>query len=272
MITCPRCGYQAPDGTPYCPRCGYGKPQQIPPAPEQQPEQEPKPKDPSKVNFRTLSVILGIAAAYLLVAYLVADSGRINLHEQVRSFQQTVSVQNAQLRALIQTATAFAAGPSATPEPTATQTAIPESETVVKDPFATDYDQYCGTMLTIWQHSAGLDNVPGSLQQSDFDTDQNACRYILSGTNTGSMTLYLDPADDGPFRAAFEIDGTYPSDRNILIGWASHIGAYLDFVAPATAKRYIDEAMESGSHMLGSRFKITVDRSADPILKLDLTK
>ena len=26
MITCPRCGYQAPDGTPYCPRCGYGRP------------------------------------------------------------------------------------------------------------------------------------------------------------------------------------------------------------------------------------------------------
>lgn len=30
MITCPRCGHQAPDGTPYCPNCGYGKPVQPP--------------------------------------------------------------------------------------------------------------------------------------------------------------------------------------------------------------------------------------------------
>lgn len=25
MITCPRCGFQAPDGSLFCPRCGYGQ-------------------------------------------------------------------------------------------------------------------------------------------------------------------------------------------------------------------------------------------------------
>lgn len=37
MITCPRCGYQAPDGSPWCPRCGYGCPY---PVPYQQPPQQ----------------------------------------------------------------------------------------------------------------------------------------------------------------------------------------------------------------------------------------
>ena len=37
MITCPRCGFQAPDGTPYCPRCGYGRPvPPVPPVPQNQ--------------------------------------------------------------------------------------------------------------------------------------------------------------------------------------------------------------------------------------------
>ena len=30
MITCPRCGFQAPDGSPWCPRCGYGCPYPVP--------------------------------------------------------------------------------------------------------------------------------------------------------------------------------------------------------------------------------------------------
>lgn len=67
MITCPRCGYQAPDGSPWCPNCGYGcphpellqqptqqmpilyQPQQIPPQydiydipPQQEPQKPPK--------------------------------------------------------------------------------------------------------------------------------------------------------------------------------------------------------------------------------------
>ena len=31
MIVCPRCGFQAPDGSPWCPRCGYGCPYPLPP-------------------------------------------------------------------------------------------------------------------------------------------------------------------------------------------------------------------------------------------------
>ncbi len=59
MIICPRCGYQAPDGSPWCPRCGYGcpypmqqqqlPPQQMPavyqPQPQYQAQQEPPQYD-----------------------------------------------------------------------------------------------------------------------------------------------------------------------------------------------------------------------------------
>lgn len=41
MITCPRCGYQSPDGTPFCPRCGFGRPQ----IPMQQPAYQQIPTD-----------------------------------------------------------------------------------------------------------------------------------------------------------------------------------------------------------------------------------
>lgn len=46
MIICPRCGYQAPDGTPWCPRCGYGCPY---PVPYQQPPQMPVQYQPQQI-------------------------------------------------------------------------------------------------------------------------------------------------------------------------------------------------------------------------------
>ena len=41
MIICPRCGYPAPDGSPWCPRCGYGCPYPMQPPQLQQPPQMP---------------------------------------------------------------------------------------------------------------------------------------------------------------------------------------------------------------------------------------
>ena len=300
MITCPRCGFQAPDGTPWCPRCGYGKPQQppipqpIPPA-QQPPNQRPDPDAPVSIasdEGRKIILqaavekqqavldqkqkeiyILGIIIGILFAVLLILNSIRANTKKQFRAAQQTADAQRAEIRSLRQTIEAV---PTAVPTeiPTEIPPAADESlpEIAGRDPFATDYGQYCGTMLTVWQYSAGLDNVSGSLQQSDFDTDQNACRYILTGTNTGSMTLYLDPADDVPYRAIFEIDGTYPSDRDIMIDWAAHVGSYLDFAAPATAKRHINEAMDAGTGTLGNQYKITVDRSEDPVIKLVFAK
>lgn len=46
MIVCPRCGYQAPDGSPWCPRCGYGCPHPLPPQqipPQMPPQQQLQP-------------------------------------------------------------------------------------------------------------------------------------------------------------------------------------------------------------------------------------
>lgn len=48
MIICPRCGYQAPDGSPWCPRCGYGCPYPVPY--QQQPlQQMPAPYQPPQI-------------------------------------------------------------------------------------------------------------------------------------------------------------------------------------------------------------------------------
>lgn len=49
MITCPRCGYQAPDGSPWCPRCGYGCPY---PQMLQQPPQMLVPYQPQQIPAR----------------------------------------------------------------------------------------------------------------------------------------------------------------------------------------------------------------------------
>ncbi len=89
MITCPRCGYQAPDGTLWCPRCGYGKPQtqnpqpagQIP-QPRQAPEIPQRPPDPlperpeqkkkSTFGGNCLAIILMVVFLILVVIMVVA--------------------------------------------------------------------------------------------------------------------------------------------------------------------------------------------------------
>ena len=48
MIICPRCGYQAPDGSPWCPRCGYGCPYPIQ-YQQQPPQQMPVPYQPQPI-------------------------------------------------------------------------------------------------------------------------------------------------------------------------------------------------------------------------------
>ena len=52
MIICPRCGYPAPDGSPWCPRCGYGCPYPMPPQQLQQPPQMPVPYQPQQIPAR----------------------------------------------------------------------------------------------------------------------------------------------------------------------------------------------------------------------------
>ena len=73
MITCPRCGGQAPDGTPWCPYCGYGKP----PEPIQQP-QPVKPTPPAKKKNGSpvvgcLVILVIIISVYTIIAMLKPD-------------------------------------------------------------------------------------------------------------------------------------------------------------------------------------------------------
>lgn len=48
MIICPRCGYQAPDGSPWCPRCGFGCPYPVQ-YQQQPPQQMPVPYQPQPI-------------------------------------------------------------------------------------------------------------------------------------------------------------------------------------------------------------------------------
>lgn len=109
MIVCPRCGFQAPDGSPWCPRCGYGcpyplppqqqgqmpvvyQPQQIPaqydvydipPQPDQPQQEQPMPKRKKgkrKKKNRGIFKKLGIGCAIIFLLFvgfivLVLSSG-----------------------------------------------------------------------------------------------------------------------------------------------------------------------------------------------------
>lgn len=109
MIVCPRCGFQAPDGSPWCPRCGYGcpyplppqqqgqmpvvyQPQQIPaqydvydipPQPDQPQQEQPTPKRKKgkrKKKKRGIFKKLGIGCAIIFLLFvgfivLVLSSG-----------------------------------------------------------------------------------------------------------------------------------------------------------------------------------------------------
>ena len=268
MITCPRCGYQAPDGSPYCPRCGYGKP---PAAPAQ--AQQPAPAAPEPISEPPLKkksswipwalLLIALAALVLMFnsrtvsekKFMAACETIAVLKNDQTAMEATLSSQEAEITKL-------------------REAAAPIDVPTVETSVSTDTDEmsnYCNTMLTAWRFNADLISASGLMTFDHFDEDLHACRYSLTGSGSGSMILYLNQTDDVPNHAAFEMDISDQSDSEVLFSWAAVAAAYFDFVAPATALRTIEDYARTGSGSF-DRYQIILDRSEAPIWKLDLIK
>ena len=138
MITCPRCGGQAPDGTPYCPYCGYGKqpplptqyiptnqslvnPQQVVSNFNQKNSQNNKTQEPNKKHNKKRSClgsfikVIGFALIIIIIfLVLLSMSGRPSksrLSSATATFSQDELMENAIMDLLT---------PTKTPEPTIT--------------------------------------------------------------------------------------------------------------------------------------------------------
>lgn len=272
MITCPRCGFQAPDGTPWCPRCGYGKPQQppipqpIPPA-QQPPNQRPDPDAPVSIAsdegrkilsqwaqekkqeqldqdplpqlhpseppaskssnklFSRFFLFSAVIAGLLLLFALNSERGRYK--DQADSYRQTVIALRSDLSGFQQTATAFAAGPSATPTAVPTPTITPTPKAAVP--------ALCKDKQTDLIRLAGVLDAEGHPYPGEYDPDRNACIYTISDTNSflnmdnfGYLTILHDEADH-PYGAVVEI---YYKDndqiRELIKDWGATALAYVD--------------------------------------------
>lgn len=256
MITCPRCGFQAPDGTPYCPRCGYGKPADG----AQQPPSGPAPASAARTAVRISNdkqqnqiirqkrIIVALAAllAFSLIFLIIINSIRSNLKDQLRAAQRTVSAQQTDLRSIRQTATAFASEPTATPtmtpEPTITPTPKGDVPALCKD-----------KQMDLIRLANALD-AEGHPYPGDYDPARNSCIYTLSDTssflnmNSFGYLSILHDGNDQPYGAIIEI---YYKDnaqvRELINDWGSVSLAYLD---PDTdiisAGTYIRTAVSSG--------------------------
>lgn len=248
MITCPRCGYQAPDGTPYCPHCGYGKPVQAQPVPADPPKQEPKPaadpeqpkqKKSSNTELIALALIMLIAAVAFAVANVISAG-------QLRNMQHTATAMAGDLTALQQTVTAYAALPTA--EPTITPTPKAEVPSLCMDEQA--------SLIRL----ADVLDADGHPYPGDFDRDMNACIYRISDNDSflnmgtfGHMVISHDPADH-PYSALIEI--SYKDNdqiRELIKDWGAAAASYLaPDLDPISATTLIKAVQAAGLTSIGN--------------------
>ena len=253
MITCPRCGFQAPDGTPYCSRCGYGRPP-VPPAPVPD-KQTTKKKKPGCGTYILFAV--GILAAFIGIMFI----GSI-FYKAATSPEKTPAMSADQIMDAAQKTASVLQTQTAAPMPTSTTEPEPTD----------DMPSYCRNMLQVWKSNADYLEVPGDMSFDKYDHQKPpSCQYTLAGnTHEGKMILYLD--DEGiPYVTDFTMDVSDPSDQDALIGWVSAVASYLDMGTPTTIRRNLIDALDTGTLMLKTN-AITIDRDADPLWKVEITE
>lgn len=159
MITCPRCGFQAPDGSPYCPACGYGKPENTPAQP--QVHNTPQPTQPPKKKKFSSWLLIAILAIVFIIWAVVGT----NLQKRNDANREATRIQSNEYYYQTQTAVA-ALIPTETPHPTFT----PEP-TEIPIPAACD---------TFWQEvilAGSTLDIQGSPVSLNFDPDNNTCSW-----------------------------------------------------------------------------------------------
>lgn len=215
MITCPRCGYQAPDGSLYCPHCGYGR-QQVPPM------QSDPPKEPKKKKSPNILLWICLFFIALLVAgvYFLNESNQRNLFRSVM-FQKTVISQSTELASLQQTVTAQSFIPSTEPTITPTQkAAVPD---------------LCKDKQMDLINLANVLDAEGFPYPADYDPDENICLYRITDDDSflgwgtfGYFSILHDQADR-PNGIVVMID--YKDNeqiRELIRDWGAVAISYLD--------------------------------------------
>ena len=168
MITCPRCGYQAPDGSPWCPRCGYGcpypqmlqqqqPPQQLPAVYQSPVQQDPPqyevydipPKSQKKKRKKKLSlfkkVLIGIGCFFgvILIGFIAIVAHYWN--DAAASLTPTPDMEKMVQNIVDQTATAaiLSATPTNTMISAPTATLIPTNTVLVRGSIAEEPTKAC---------------------------------------------------------------------------------------------------------------------------------
>lgn len=205
MITCPRCGYQAPDGTPWCPNCGYGCPYPMPYQPQQVPPQYdvidvtsrpnqhlPKAKKYKKKNRKLPKIFIPflIGIGLFVVGFLSLVVAAIVDPSVSTPIATTESIGSVVRKMIDQNATeAMAAILSATPTFTATNTEVPTNTPTLTDtPVPTDTPVTTNTPVptaTVSKpiYSGSASDRSGILGSTVQDTVTNTC--AVKGSNNG---------------------------------------------------------------------------------------
>ena len=258
MITCPRCGYQAPDGTPYCPRCGYGR-QPVSPAPagsapvEAAPiEAAPKQK---KINiFSWIPWILLLIAVLGLIGAL--QDPHLATESQVKAAEKTIAALNSDLAAMEATVSAQEAEITELREAAAAPAAMPTDISSAAAPAevpANVPDLCKDPQLRLIQLAEVLD-ADGHPYPDEYNEMNESCRYRVMDTtswmNTDSFgELYLFFEDGRPYMANLAISYKDSDQiREVIRDWGAVAISYID---PATnvlaAQSIILSAASSGT-------------------------
>lgn len=229
MIICPRCGFQAPDGSTCCPRCGYGR--QPVPLP-QQPVPPARPSGSRKTGKMLLTIlpwVLLIFAISKVISNNFLYNGARRENQTLKATNIVLSTELAKIRmaATAQTTPAAAAlsddpGPSATTTPTA-KAAVPA---LCKD-----------KQMDIIRIAEVLD-AEGFPYPDDYDPVRNTCIYRITDQNSflnmdffGYLSVIYDD-NNVPNGAITEI---YYKDNAVTNEIITDWGAVaLAFVDPAT--------------------------------------
>lgn len=234
MIICPRCGYQAPDGSPYCPRCGYGRQQ----APVQQPVQQSAPTSKSKPSSLLITAL--VFAIVICIALFITLLDEWDRDELLQSTVAALSQTNQSLR---QTITAFPVEPTSTP--TITPTPKAQVPALCKD-----------KQMNLIRLATVLD-ADGHPYPADYDPDENICLYRLSDSDSflgmasfGFFSILHDP-NDVPYAVVVSIDYKDSAQIQELIrDWGAIAISYIDpDTNPLAASAVIDSFMKTGMEL-----------------------
>lgn len=258
---CPNCGLQLPEGTNFCPRCGTPLHSVRPPAnPQQQAPhlskitqepQSPRPAKKSSFWRIILAIILSVLFLFVFTLIMIAIGGR-NSAKRTPTRIPTIA-------------------PTATEVPTPVPTDTPAEESQILLPAAptstAQVMEVCRNMLLIWNFNAGTLGLDlPEIILDDYKADEpRACTYTINtGSVSGRVYAYLDQYD-GPDGAVISLPVHTDADRAAIIGYAASVAAHIDMIAPATAQRYITEAVASGSTTVKlDRYNARIDSYTDP--------